>query len=200
MSPNTSPVIAAAGHSPTEPRRAVKKNPRKKNSSQIGATRQTSTAVATSAAVDLSAPSCWGRSSSSLTPSAFISTDQNAEKTKKPSQATSSQPTAGQTRGRRSPNCAAVGFAVKNEKTTAQTISPASCTNVAAMLTAGVGLLEPLTASPTISAKVAIANVPSSASGGSHQGQRGSRAAGGTMPSGSSGCSVREAISSAPSR
>src|SRR4051812_31706992 len=194
MSPKTRPVITAEGHSPSDPRKAVKKKPRKKNSSAIGATTQTSTATATSAAVDLSTPSCCGRSSSSLTPTACMKTDHTAENTKNPSQATSNQPTAGQNRVVRRPNCHAFGLRVKKANSTAHSTRPQSWTKVAAMLTAGVGFVLPVTATPISSAKVATAKVPSSASAGSHHGQRGGRAAGGTTPSGSSGVCESEAI------
>src|SRR3954462_14330725 len=194
MSPKTMPVMTADGHRPSDPRRAVKKKPRKKNSSASGATTQTSTATAASATADLSAPSCCGRSSSSLTPTACMNTDHRAENTKNPSQATSNQPTAGQNRVGRRPNCHAFGLRVRNANSTAHSTRPPSCTKVAAMLTAGVGFVLPVTATPISSAKVATAKVPSSASAGSHHGQRGGRAAGGTTPSGSSGLCESEAI------
>src|SRR3954471_9811268 len=184
MSPKTMPVMTADGHRPSDPRRAVKKKPRKKNSSASGATTQTSTATAASATADLSAPSCCGRSSSSLTPTACMNTDHRAENTKNPSQATSSQPTAGQNRVGRRPNCQALGLRVRNANSTAHSTRPPSWMKVAAMLTAGVGLVLPVTATPISSAKVAIANVPTSASAGRHQGQRGGRAGGGKTPAG----------------
>ena len=101
------------GACPSARRSAVKQKPRKNSSSAIGASTQTRSATATSAAVDPSTPSSSGRSSFSVMPSAAA---QTTEKAKKPTQASSVQPTAGPRRGSRRPNLPGVAGAVEQAR------------------------------------------------------------------------------------
>ncbi len=96
ITPNTRPVMIAAGHMPRHERSAVKKYPRKKNSSDSGAITQTSRATQTSATVLSSAPSSLGSlSSPPWTPSSATKTAVNR---KNETQAATPQPTAGHSR------------------------------------------------------------------------------------------------------
>ena len=72
--PKIAPVSIAATGMPSERRNEVKTKPRKNISSAIGAMTQTSSAMATSAAVEPSAPSSSGRSSVSWMSSAIAQT------------------------------------------------------------------------------------------------------------------------------
>ena len=107
-------------------RSAVKQKARKNSSSAIGASTHTSTATATSASVEPSTPSSAGRSSFSVMSSACA---QIAENTKKPAQASSVQPTAERSTGRRRPNFPGVaGGSSTRASSTATPISARSCT------------------------------------------------------------------------
>ena len=111
---------------PSARRSAVKQKPRKNSSSAIGASTQTSSETATSAAVEPSTPSSSGRSSCSVMSSARPQTVANA---KKLTQLTSVQPTAGPGACSRRPNLPGVaGGSSSRASSSAEPISARSCT------------------------------------------------------------------------
>ena len=137
MAPKTTPVTIAPPATPIQRRIAVKRKPRKNSSSAIGAATHTSSATNTSAVVELSAPSCCGRSSFSVTPSAAA---QIAEKAMKATHVAASQPIPLSADSRRRPKSAAVGGpAVSRASSHAERISPPSWKNVPAIVTPGGG-------------------------------------------------------------
>src|SRR4051812_5171318 len=178
MAPKMRPVSTAAGTTPSQRRSAVKQKPRKNSSWAIGAATHTSTATATSAEVESSAPSSFGRSSFCVT---FSAAAQIAENTKKASHTASSQPAARRGAVGRRPKSLGRGRpAVSQASTTAAKISPASWMNVPAIVTPGGGSLDltsvPATWTPSATSETpsrAMPSVTSIAANGAQPGQRG---------------------------